>query len=74
MAWKNSARIKAPKRWKRSLWVGWKPYGVGETKPNAFKEMAKTAWENRDYLPYAYRILHQGVCDGCALGGAGVHD
>jgi molybdopterin-dependent oxidoreductase alpha subunit len=74
VAWRNSARIKAPKRWKRSLWVGWKPYGVGETKPNAYKEMAKTAWENRDNLGYALRILNQGVCDGCALGVAGVHD
>ena len=74
MAWKNSAKIKAPKGLKRGLWVGWKPYGAGETKPNAYKEMAKTVWENRDNLPYAYRILHQGVCDGCALGVAGVHD
>ena len=74
MAWKNSARIKAPKGLQRGLWVGWKPYGAGETKPNAYKEMAKTVWENRDNLPFAYRILHQGVCDGCALGVAGVHD
>lgn len=74
MAWKNSAKIKAPKGLKRGLWVGWKPYGAGETKPNAYKEMAKTVWENRDNLPYAYRILHKGVCDGCALGVAGVHD
>jgi molybdopterin-dependent oxidoreductase alpha subunit len=74
MAWKGSARIRAPKLPKRGLWVGWKPYGMGETKPNAYKEMAKTVWENRDNLAYASRILHQGVCDGCALGVAGFHD
>ena len=74
MAWKNSARIKAPKGLKRGLWVGWKPYGAGETKPNAYKEMAKTVWDNRDNLPYAWRILNEGVCDGCALGVAGFHD
>jgi molybdopterin-dependent oxidoreductase alpha subunit len=36
--------------------------------------MLKTIWENRDNLPYAWRILHHGVCDGCALGVAGFHD
>ena len=74
MAWKNSAKIKSPKRTKRDLWVGFKPYGMGETKPNHYKEMAKTVWDNRDNLPYAWRILHKGVCDGCALGVAGFHD
>ena len=34
----------------------------------------KIVWENRDNLPYAWRILHKGVCDGCALGVAGFHD
>jgi molybdopterin-dependent oxidoreductase alpha subunit len=36
--------------------------------------MAKTAWENRDQLAYAWRILKHGVCDGCALGTAGIKD
>ena len=36
--------------------------------------MAKIVWENRDNLPYAWRILRKGVCDGCALGVAGFHD
>ena len=36
--------------------------------------MLKTLWENRDNLPYAWRILNRGVCDGCALGVAGFHD
>jgi molybdopterin-dependent oxidoreductase alpha subunit len=74
VAWKNSAKIKSPKRTKRDMWVGFKPYGMGETKPNHYKEMVKTLWDNRDNLPYAWRILHKGVCDGCALGVAGFHD
>jgi molybdopterin-dependent oxidoreductase alpha subunit len=74
VAWKNSAKIKSPKRTKRDLWVGFKPYGIGETKPNHYHEMLKTLWDNRDNLPYAWRILHKGVCDGCALGVAGFHD
>ncbi len=74
MAWKGSARIKSPKRTKRDLWVGFKPYGIGETKPNHYKEIARTFWENRDNLPYAWRVMRKGVCDGCALGVAGFHD
>ncbi len=74
MAWPGSARIKSPRRTKRSLWVGFKPYGAGETKPNHYKEMLKTVWQNRRRLPYAWRILRKGVCDGCALGVAGFHD
>ena len=67
-------RIKAPRRLRRDLWVGWKPNGIGEQKPNHYAEMVKTVWENRKQLPYAWRILSQGVCDGCALGVAGFHD
>ena len=74
MAWKGSARIKSPKRAGRHLWVGFKPYGAGETKPNHYKEIARTFWENRGNLPYAWKVLHKGVCDGCALGVAGFHD
>ena len=29
------------------LWVGFKPYGVGETKPNHYKEIVNTVWDNR---------------------------
>src|SRR5712671_846422 len=36
--------------------------------------MAKTVWENRDNLPYAWKVLSRGVCDGCALGVAGFYD
>jgi hypothetical protein len=45
VAWKTSAKIKSPKRTKRDMWVGFKPYGIGETKPNHYKEMFKTLWE-----------------------------
>ncbi len=31
-------------------------------------------WENRDSLPYAWRILTRGVCDGCSLGPRGLQD
>src|SRR5215470_12973590 len=36
--------------------------------------MARVAWENRDELPFAWRILRDGVCDGCALGTSGLSD
>jgi molybdopterin-dependent oxidoreductase alpha subunit len=39
-----------------------------------FGEVFKAAWENRDNLAYAYRILNEGVCDGCALGTTGMKD
>ena len=37
-------------------------------KPNHYAEMVRVAWQNRAELPFALRILRQGVCDGCALG------
>ncbi|MGH2830261.1 MAG: FdhF/YdeP family oxidoreductase [Actinomycetota bacterium] len=55
-------------------WVGPIPYGIGEVKPNHYGEMARIAWENRDHPLYAWRILRDGVCDGCALGTTGLHD
>lgn len=74
MAWPGSARINAPARSRRDLWVGYSPNGIGRQKPNHFLDMAKTVWTNRRHLPYAWRILRKGVCDGCALGVAGFHD
>ena len=41
---------------------------------NPFLDIAKTGWENRDQLGYAWRILNKGVCDGCALGTNGMRD
>jgi hypothetical protein len=30
--------------------------------------------DNRDQLPFAWRVLNHGVCDGCALGTTGLKD
>src|SRR6476661_9317369 len=54
--------------------VSLSPFGLGETKPRHFREMARVAWENRDQIPFAWRILSRGVCDGCALGTSGLSD
>jgi molybdopterin-dependent oxidoreductase alpha subunit len=62
------------KRLHPELWVGPKPYGIGEQKPNHYKEMAQVAWANRRHPRYAWKVLSRGVCDGCALGVAGLHD
>jgi molybdopterin-dependent oxidoreductase alpha subunit len=61
------------KDWKAKL-KSFVPFGLGQTKPKHFREMAGVVWENRDNLPYAWKVLNQGVCDGCALGVAGFHD
>src|SRR5206468_2687044 len=60
---------------------GWKaklkavvPFGLGQVKPKHFRGIAETVWKNRDNLPYAWKVLSRGVCDGCALGVAGFHD
>ena len=51
------------------------PFGPGRhPRPRPYLEMAKIAWENRDNLPYAWRILNHGVCDGCSLGPRGLKD
>src|SRR5262249_36108886 len=50
------------------------PFGLTQVKPRHFRYMAQAAWENRDNARYAWKVLTQGVCDGCALGVAGLHD
>lgn len=50
------------------------PFGMGKRKPHHFRDMARIVWENRDNLPYAWRVLTRGVCDGCALGTTGLRD
>ncbi|NET81301.1 MAG: FdhF/YdeP family oxidoreductase [Moorea sp. SIO1F2] len=62
------------KRWTPSHWANWKPFGIGEQYPNNYWEVFRAAWENRDQLSYAWDILNQGVCDGCALGTTGMKD
>ncbi len=67
-------RHRARRRLRPDLWAGPVPYGIGQTKPNHYLEIVKTIWENRRHPRYAWRILSQGVCDGCALGVAGFRD
>jgi molybdopterin-dependent oxidoreductase alpha subunit len=55
-------------------WAGFVPNGVGQVKPNHYGDMLKVLWRNRDELPFAWRILRDGACDGCALGTSGLHD
>ena len=56
------------------LWVGPSPNGIGQQKPNHYGEMLEVAWDNRAHPRYAWDVLTKGVCDGCALGVAGLHD
>nr|WP_232337254.1 FdhF/YdeP family oxidoreductase [Thermoactinomyces sp. CICC 10523] len=56
------------------LWVSPMPFGLGKLKPHHLRDTLKVVWENRDQLEFAARILTKGVCDGCALGVAGLRD
>src|SRR6058998_2213089 len=67
----SSHRIQ--KGWKAKLKAA-VPFGLGQTKPKHFRDMAGVVWKNRDNLGYAWKVLSRGVCDGCALGVAGFHD
>jgi anaerobic selenocysteine-containing dehydrogenase len=62
------------KRWHPELWVSLRPNGIGLQKPNHFGDMAKVAWTNKKHASYAWKVLTKGVCDGCALGVAGLND
>jgi molybdopterin-dependent oxidoreductase alpha subunit len=50
------------------------PFGLASDKPRHFRDMARVVWTNRDNLPYAWRVLNHGVCDGCSLGPYGLRD
>lgn len=65
---------RVPKRWMPSVWASKVPFGIGHQHPNNFGEITRAIQENRDQLPFAWRILHEGVCDGCSLGVAGLKD
>ena len=60
--------------WKPALWASVVPRNPMERKPNHYLEMLRAVWENREELPFAWRILNRGVCDGCALGTTGLKD
>jgi molybdopterin-dependent oxidoreductase alpha subunit len=57
-----------------SNWARAKPLGIGEERPNNYLEVLRAARENRDAAGYAWRILTEGVCDGCSLGTSGLRD
>src|SRR5216117_2196298 len=69
----GSSSHKIQKGWKAKL-KSLIPFGLGQAKPKHFRDMAAVVWKNRDNLPYAWKVLSKGVCDGCALGVAGFHD
>lgn len=71
---KHTGPIKLDTRPQPSLWASKVPLGLGKIKPHHIRDMLKVAYENKDNLAYAYRILTQGVCDGCALGVSGLKD
>jgi len=63
--------VREPKHaWDPRMWASYIPFRHLEN----FVEIFRAAWENRDNLPYAWRILNHGVCDGCALGTTGLKD
>lgn len=65
---------RTPPEKKRRNWVSIVPYGLNQQHPNAYFDIARTIWENRDNLGYAWRVLRDGCCDGCALGTTGIRD
>ena len=65
---------RVPKRWMPSVWASKVPFGIGQQHPNNFTEVTRAIGENRDEFGFAWRIINQGVCDGCALGVSGLHD
>ncbi len=73
-------KTKHPGPLKKSLlpapkhWVSPVPFGLGKIKPKHIRDTMKVAYENKDNLGYATRIITEGVCDGCALGVSGLYD
>jgi len=64
----------ARRLWNPKSWVSLSPNGIGHTKPNHLAEMTRVAVNVRRTPKRAWKILSEGVCDGCALGVAGFHD
>ncbi|MEU6778042.1 FdhF/YdeP family oxidoreductase [Nonomuraea angiospora] len=55
-------------------WASWRPFGIGLRKPNNYLELWKAFRSVKGNRGYAWRILNQGTCDGCALGTQGMRD
>ena len=70
----NTATMRSADKAASRRYVGPSPIGLGYTKPNHYLEIATALGENRDQLPYAWRILNDGCCDGCSLGTVGLRD
>lgn len=66
--------VATPKRKKGVERVSPIPFGMGFTKPHNYREVLRTAWENKREPLFTWRILRDGVCDGCALGTTGLKD
>jgi molybdopterin-dependent oxidoreductase alpha subunit len=77
---KIMGKTKHPGPQKKSLlpapeyWVSPIPFGLGKIKPKHIRDTMKVAYDNKDNLGYATRIITEGVCDGCALGVSGLYD
>ncbi|MCM3602358.1 FdhF/YdeP family oxidoreductase [Robertmurraya korlensis] len=65
----KKALLPAPKHWVSPI-----PFGLGKIKPKHIRDTMKVAYDNKDNLGYATRIITEGVCDGCALGVSGLYD
>jgi molybdopterin-dependent oxidoreductase alpha subunit len=63
-----------PLTWNPKRWASYVPFGIGQQRPNNYFEVFRAAWESKDNLSYAWKVLNEGVCDGCALGTSGLKD
>lgn len=62
------------KRWTPEHWASLAPFGIGHQRPNNYAELTRALRENAHDPGFAWRILRDGVCDGCALGTTGMKD
>lgn len=67
-------RARKSHRWTPANWASFVPFGIGHRRPNNYMEILRAVRENAGEAGFAWRILSQGVCDGCALGTSGMHD
>lgn len=65
---------RSPPARRPAAWRRWLPFGIAMRKPRHYRDMLRIIWENKHDLPYAWRVLTRGVCDGCALGTTGLKD
>ncbi len=72
--WSHARIVAAPRRQKGVRRVSSIPFGLGFTKPHNYREVLRSAWNNKRRPLLTMRILRNGVCDGCALGTTGLRD